>query len=73
MDLLKLIPTTPSVLVFFNCNKEIADIILAIDISLEGQKEVFMQLVKKKKHLLRYESRIWSSAKKKYNVTKQEC
>ncbi len=32
-----------------------------------------MQLVKSKRHSSRYESGIWSSAEKKYDVTKQEC
>ena len=31
-----------------------------------------MQLVKGKRHLSRYESKIWSSAKKKYKATKRE-
>ena len=32
-----------------------------------------MQLVKGKRHPSRYESGIWSSAKKKYDATKQKC
>ncbi len=73
MDLLKLALNTPPALVSLDYTEGAGDIILAVDASLEGWGGVLMQLAQEKKHPSRYESRIWSSAEKKYDATKQEC
>ena len=73
MDLLKLALTTPAALVSLDYSEKAGEIILVVDTSLERWGGVLMQLVQEKKHLSRYESKIWSSAKKKYDATKQEC
>lgn len=69
MDLLKLALTTLPALVSLDYLEGEGEIILAMDASLERWREVLIQLVKGKKHSLRYKSRIWSSAKKKYDAT----
>jgi hypothetical protein len=48
-------------------------VILAMNASLEDWKKILMILRNEKKHSMRYESDIWSNAKKKYDVTKREC
>lgn len=73
MDLLKLELTTLLALVFLNYIEQASDIILTVDTSLKGWGRVLIQLVKRKRHSLRYKSRIWSTVEKKYNVTKQKC
>ncbi len=73
MDLLKFAQTSPSALVSLDYSIDAGKIIFAVDASLEGCEGVLIQLVKGKRHLSRYESRIWSSAEKKYDATKREC
>jgi hypothetical protein len=41
--------------------------------SLEDWEEILMIWRDEKRHTMRYESDIWSNAKKKYDVTKKEC
>jgi hypothetical protein len=48
-------------------------VILAMNASLEDWEKILMILRNEKKHSMRYESDIWSDAKKKYDVTKREC
>ncbi len=48
-------------------------VILAMNASLEDWEEVLMILRNEKKHSVRYESEIWSDAKKKYDVIKKKC
>jgi hypothetical protein len=48
-------------------------VILAMNASLEDWKIFLMILRNEKKHSMRYESDIWSNAKKKYDVTKKKC
>ncbi len=48
-------------------------VILAMNASLEDWKKILMILRNEKRHSMRYESDIWSNAKKKYDVTKKEC
>lgn len=57
-------------MVFLNYSKRASDIIFAIDVSFKEWKNVFIKLIKEKKHLSRYKSKIWSSAEKKYNAIK---
>lgn len=73
IDLLKLAIITSPALVSLNYNKKAVDIIFAVDASVKGWGVVLILLVKGKKHLLRYESKIFSSAKKKYDATKPKC
>ena len=73
MDLLKFALTSPPALVSLDYIERAGDIILAVDASLEGWGGVLMQLVKEKRHPSRYESKIWSTAEKKYNAAKREC
>ena len=73
MDLLNLALTSPPALFSLDYSKDADEIILAVNASLEGWGGVLMQLVKGKRHPSRYESGIWSSAKKKYDATKREC
>ena len=65
MDLLKLAFTTPLALVSLDYIWGAGDIILAVDSSLNRWGGVLMQLMKKKIHLSRYESGIWSGGEKK--------
>jgi hypothetical protein len=48
-------------------------IILAMNANLESWKKILMILRNEKRHSVRYESEIWSNAKKKYDVIKKEC
>lgn len=48
MNLLKLVFITLLTLVFLDYNKEASNIILTIDASLEKQKKVLIELIKKK-------------------------
>ncbi len=48
-------------------------VILAMNANLENWKEILMILRNEKRHSVRYESEIWSDAKKKYDVIKREC
>jgi hypothetical protein len=48
-------------------------VILAMNANLENWKKILMILRNEKKHSVRYESEIWSNAKKKYDVIKKEC
>ncbi len=73
IDLLKLVLTCSPALVLLDYSEEAGKSILAVDASLEGWGEVLVQLVKRERHLSRYESRIWSSAEKKYDATKRKC
>ena len=73
MDLLMLALTTSLALVSLNYFEGAGKIILAMDASLERWGGVLMQLVQGKRHSSRYESRIWSSAEKKYDATKRKC
>lgn len=73
MNLLKLSLTTPPALVSLDYTEEAGDIILAVDISLEGWGGVLMQFVLGKRYPSRYKSGIWSNAEKKYNATKRKC
>lgn len=73
MDLLKLAFITPPALIFLDYSKRADDIIFVVDASLERWGRVLMQAVKKKRHLSRYESKIWSSVEKKYDATNREC
>jgi hypothetical protein len=41
--------------------------------SLESWEEILMILRNEKRHSVRYESEIWSNAKKKYDVIKKKC
>lgn len=72
MDLLKFALTSPPALLLFDYTEGAGNIILAVVARLERWGGVLMQLVKGKRHPLRYEIRIWSSAEKKYNATKQK-
>lgn len=58
IDLLKLMLMTLLALITLNYTKSAGDIIFMVDASLNKCKEVLMQLVKEKKHPLRYESGI---------------
>jgi hypothetical protein len=71
MNILKIVFINSSIFVFINY--EIDIIILAMNASLEDWKKILMILRDEKKHSMRYESDIWSNAKKKYDVTKKEC
>lgn len=70
--MLKLAITNLLALIFWNYNKRAIDIIFAVDASVKQWRGVFILLIKEKNHLLRYESKIFFSVKKKYNATKQE-
>lgn len=72
MDLLKLALRTPPALVLLDYTEGAGDITFAVDASLDGWGRVLMQLVKGKRHPSRYESGIWSIAKRIYDATKQE-
>jgi hypothetical protein len=48
-------------------------VILAMNASLENWKKILMILRNEKRHSIRYESEIWSNAKKKYDVIKKKC
>jgi hypothetical protein len=48
-------------------------VILAMNASLENWKKILMILRNEKRHSMRYESEIWSNAKKKYDVIKEKC
>jgi hypothetical protein len=48
-------------------------VILAMNANLENWKKILMILRNEKKHSVRYESEIWSDAKKKYDVIKKKC
>ncbi len=48
-------------------------VILAMNASLEDWKKILMILRNEKRHSMRYESDIWSNAKKKYDVIKRKC
>ncbi len=56
---------------FINYENDV--IILATNASLEDWEKILMILRNEKRHSIRYESDIWSNAKKKYDVTKREC
>lgn len=58
MDLLKLALTTPPTFIFMDYTESVDDIILAVDTSLDGWREVLMQLLKQKRHPSRYKSEI---------------
>ena len=73
IDLLKLALTSFPALVSLDYTEETSEIILAVDASLDGWGGVLMQLIKGKRHLSRYESRIWSTAERIYDATKREC
>jgi hypothetical protein len=69
MNILKIAFINSSIFIFINY--EIDIIILAMNASLKDWKEILMILRDEKKHSMRYESDIWSNAKKKYDVTKK--
>ena len=49
------------------------EIILAVDASEEGWGAILQQVKDGKRHLVRYESGVWSEPEKKYNAGKREC
>ncbi len=69
MNILKIVFINSSIFIFINY--EIDIIILAMNASLENWKEMLMILRDEKRHSMRYESDIWSDAKKKYDVKKK--
>ncbi len=71
MNILKIAFINSFALTFIDYENDV--IILAMNASLEDWKEILMILRNEKKHSIRYESDIWSDAKKKYDVTKKKC
>jgi hypothetical protein len=71
MNILKIAFINSFALTFIDYENDV--IILAMNASLEDWKKVLMILRNEKKHSIRYESDIWSDAKKKYDVTKRKC
>ncbi len=71
MNILKIAFINSFVLTFIDYAIDV--VILAMNASLEDWREILMILRNEKRHSVRYESEIWSNAKKKYDVIKKEC
>jgi hypothetical protein len=71
MNTFKIVFINSSTFTFINYENDI--VILAINASFEDWKKILMILRNDKKHLMRYESEIWSNVEKKYDVIKREC
>ncbi len=71
MNILKIVFINFFALIFIDYAIDV--IILAMNANLEDWKKILMILRDEKRHSMRYESDIWSNAKKKYDVTKKKC
>ena len=74
MQDLKTALTSAPALVKINYEEGAGNIILTVDASLTGWGAVLQQLDEKaKRHVIRYESGIWSEPEQRYDATKREC
>ena len=73
IDALKEALTTAPAIVTLDYGPEAGDIILSIDASLLGWGAVLQQLVDRRRHPARYESRLWNPTESRYDAGKRKC
>ena len=74
MDALKLALTTTPALVKIQYGPEFREIIVGVDVSLDGWGCTMGQLDEKgRRRVSRYDSGLWNKAERGYDVTKREC
>ena len=75
MNILKLTLTTVSILKLLNYFFLADEIILAVNFSLKKWNVIFSQVNFKinKRHLSRYENKLWIKSKSRYDATKRKC
>jgi hypothetical protein len=73
MNKLKQILISSLALIFIDYSSDAELIILDVNANLKEWDDVLMQLIASKRYSVRYESKIWSNAKAKYDAIKREC
>ena len=75
MDELKLRLTSPPAIQSLNYEEGAGEIVLAVDASLQGWGSTLMQAAmdRRRRHVCRYDSGIWSKTEAAYDAGKREC